>query len=51
MADVAMSYDNLDDVTQIVDGVVTHSFAYDNRGKLLSLDEPFAIIERPLGTR
>ena len=42
MADVSMSYDNLDDVTQIVDGVGTHTFSYDNRGKLLSLDGPFA---------
>ena len=42
MADVSMSYDNLDDVTQIVDGVGTHSFTYDNRGKLLSLDGPWA---------
>ena len=42
MADVSMSYDNLDDVTQIVDGVGTHGFTYDNRGKLLSLDGPFA---------
>ena len=42
MSDVSMSYDNLDDVTQIVDGVGTHGFTYDNRGKLLSLDGPFA---------
>ena len=42
MADVSMSYGNLDDVTQIVDGVGTHGFIYDNRGKLLSLDGPFA---------
>ena len=42
MSDVSMSYDNLDDVTQIVDGVGTNSFTYDNRGKLLSLDGPFA---------
>ena len=42
MPDVTMSYNALDDVTQIVDGVGTHSWNYTPTGRLLSLDGPFA---------
>ena len=49
MPDVAMSYNALDDVTQITDGVGTHTFTYDNLGKLLSLDGPFADDEQTFG--
>lgn len=49
MPDVTMSYNALDNMTQIVDGVGTHSFTYDNIGKLLSLDGPFANDEQIFG--
>jgi len=49
MPDVTMSYNALDDVTQVIDGVGTHSFTYDNLGKLLSLDGPFANDEQTFG--
>ncbi len=41
-ADVSFAYNKLDDVTQVVDGIGTHSFAYDNFGRLDALDGPFA---------
>ena len=42
MADVAMSYNALDQVSQVNDGVGTHSFNYDDYGRLLSQSGPFA---------
>ena len=42
MADVSLSYNALDDVTQIVDGVGTNTFTYDNLGRLTALTGPFA---------
>ena len=41
MADVSMSYNALDAVTQIVDGVGTHTFSYSSSGRVLGLDGPF----------
>ena len=41
MADVSLSYNALGAVTQIVDGVGTHSFSYSPTGRLLGLDGPF----------
>lgn len=42
MADVTMSYNALNRMTQVVDGVGTHTFTYDNLGKMLAQDGPFA---------
>ncbi len=42
MAGVSLTYNALDDVTQIVDGVGTHGFSYSNTGRLLGQDGPFA---------
>ena len=41
-ADVTLSYDKLDDVTQVTDGIGSQSFNYDAYGRLLSLDGPLA---------
>ena len=42
MADVSLSYNALDQVSQVSDGVGTHSFSYDDYGRLLSQSGPFA---------
>lgn len=47
--DVTMSYNALNGVSQIVDGVGTHSFTYSNVGKLLTLDGPFANDQQTFG--
>ena len=41
MADVTLSYNALDDVEQISDGVGTHGFGYSPTGRLISLSGPF----------
>ena len=42
MADVSLSYNALDQVSQVNDGVGTHTFNYDDYGRLLSQSGPFA---------
>ncbi len=42
MADVSLSYNALDDVEQVVDGVGTHGFSYSGTGRLLGLNGPWA---------
>ena len=42
MADVSLSYNALDQVSQVSDGVGTHTFNYDDYGRLLSQSGPFA---------
>ena len=41
MADVSLTYNALDDVDQITDGVGTHGFGYSPTGRLISLSGPF----------
>ena len=41
-ADVAMSYNALDEVAQVTDATGTHTFSYNNFGRLTALDGPFA---------
>ena len=42
MADVALSYNALDQVTQVTDGVGVHQFSYDAQGRLMAQSGPFA---------
>jgi len=41
MADVSLTYNALDDVTSLTDGVGTHGFSYSQTGRLLGQDGPF----------
>ncbi len=42
MADVMMTYNRLDDVAQVTDGIGTHVMSYDDYGRLTSNDGPMA---------
>ena len=42
MADVTMSYNRLDDVVAIADGIGVHAMAYDDYGRLVSNDGPLS---------